>query len=81
MTQLGRDDLHGAIATLEHGIGLCRNEHLNEDMRRVIAQAQRFLDKPKNAVQGQLQNGASDKPAPPDQHVLLSGYKLQRDRQ
>ena len=80
LTKVGHDDLQGAIVTLEHGIGLCRNEHLNEDMRRVVLQAQRFLADPKNSHQGEP-NEVADKPAQSAPHVLLSGYNQQRDRQ
>src|SRR5688572_4606272 len=43
LTQVGHDDLTGAIGTIEHGLALCRNENLNEDMRRIVIEAKRYL--------------------------------------
>ncbi len=65
LTQVGHDDLAGAIATIERGIALCNNEHLNADMGRIVAEARRYLADADDRDAGE----------PASQHVLLSGYR------
>lgn len=73
LTLVGQDDLRGAIDTLERGIALCRNEQLNQDIGRIVAEARRYLAETAN---GEQQRGADvDQEAGQGaRHVLLSGY-------
>ena len=75
LTQVGKNDLQAAIVTLEGGIAVCRNEDLNEDMRNIVVEAQRYL-----AEAGNLGDTKSAADEPTQQHVLLSGYSQSPER-
>jgi len=77
LTQVGHNDLEGAIATLERGIALCNNESLNADMGRIVTQARRYLAESGNRDDGKPGAAASE---PTTQHVLLSGYRQPDER-
>jgi tetratricopeptide (TPR) repeat protein len=79
LTHLGNDEFKECIEELQRGIAVCGNDTLNNDMRRVIQEAQTALAAQGSEAQAAVtptgRAAASKLQHNNSQHVLLAGYQ------